>query len=545
MKNIFRLALVATLFFFISACENTELDLLNNPNEVTPENAELDLLYNNVMLSFRNFVVNASGELQPYVRLIALGGGDIYRNADSPNSFDNEWSGAYAGVLPDLNLIISLAQESGQNVHGGSAKIMKAYVLFTLVDMFGDVPYSESGKGVEFPNPKVDPGADVYAAAIALLDEAIKDLQTQGARPTNDLFYGGDVVKWRKLANTLKLRAYLQTRLVNTNAKAQIDAIIASGEYISATADDFQFPYSSNRANPDSRHPNYAAGYETGGPAYQSNYFMWSMFGEKDVVDPRIRFYFYRQDGNINDEDFFTLDCRGAPKPPHFPEWMPHCTASEDGYWGRDHGNDDGIPPDNLKRTAWGVYPAGGKFDDDSFKGIGNSGTDGARGAGIQPIVLGAWVDFMRAEAALTLGTAGDPRALLEAAIRKHIAKVISFSKGLLSIPAAFEPTQANIDAYVTEVLRLYDEAPTNDAKLNIIIKEYHISLFTMGIDAYNTYRRTGKPANMQPMRDPNPGDFPRSMWYPSNFVNLNAAADQKELTKQVFWDTNPPGFIK
>ena len=544
MKHIFRLALVATIFFSVSACNNTELDLLDNPNEITPENAELNLLYNNVMLSFRNFVFDCSGELMPYVRMIAMTGGDIYRNQDGPASFDGEWSNAYAGVLPDLNLIISVAEESGQNVHAGSAKIMKAYVLFTLVDMFGDVPYSEAGKGVEFPNPQADPGADVYAAGIALLDEAIKDLQTQGARPTNDLYYGGDVVKWRKLANTLKLRAYLQTRLVNNNAKAQIDAIISSGEYLTSTAEDFQFPYSSNRANPDSRNPYYAGGYEVGGPTYQSNYYMWLMFGEKNAVDPRIRFYFYRQDNNINDEDFFTLDCRGAPKPPHYPEFMPFCTASEDGYWGRDHGNDDGIPPDNLKRTAWGVYPAGGKFDDDSFRGIGNQGVDGARGAGILPIMTASWVDFMRAEAALTLGTAGDPRALLESGIRKSISKVVNFSKSVTTVPAEFEPTAGAIDAYVNEVLSLYDAAPTNDAKLNVIIKEYHLALFGMGIDAYNNYRRTGKPEGMQPTREPSPGDFPRSMWYPSNYVNLNANAQQKEITQPVFWDTNPPGFI-
>ena len=33
------------------------------------------------------------------------------------------------------------------------------------------------------------------------------------------------------------------------------------------------------------------------------------------------------------------------------------------GYWGRDHGNDEGTPPDNFTRTASGVYPAGGSFD--------------------------------------------------------------------------------------------------------------------------------------------------------------------------------------
>lgn len=545
MKNILRIAIMASLFI-ISACDNTELDLLDNPNEVTPDNAELNLLYNRVVKDFVDFVDEASDKTMPYVRMVAMTGGDIYRNQDGPSSFDFIWSEAYAALLPDLNLIIETATEGGQNIHAGSARIMKAYILFTLVDLFGDIPYSEAGKGVSNPSPNADKDATVYQAGLALLDEAIKDLQTQGPRPTNDLYYGGDASKWLKLANTLKLRYYLQTRLVNNNAKAEIDAIIASGNYITSTADDFQFKYSTNRINPDSRHPYYSNNYENGGNDYQSNYYMWLMFGEKNTRDPRIRFYFYRQDGDTTDENFFTLDCQAIPRPPHYPEFMPWCVASTDGYWGRDHGNDDGIPPDDIKRTIPGVYPAGGAFDDNSFAGLGDLvGTAGAKGAGIQPIMLASWVDFMRAEAALTLGTAGDPRALLESGVRKSIAKVISFSKGLLTIPAALEPKAADIDAYVNEVLSVYDAAATNDAKLNIIVKEYYLALFGMGLDAYNTYRRTGKPENMQPVRDPNPGDFPRSFWYPSDYVNRNANATQKELTKQIFWDTNPPGFIK
>jgi len=65
-------------------------------------------------------------------------------------------------------------------------------------------------------------------------------------------------------------------------------------------------------------------------------------------------------------------------------------------------------------------------------------------------------------------------------------------------------------------------------------------------MELYNLYRRTGKADNFQFMINPNPGSFIRSMFYPANYANLNKNAVQKsDVNVQVFWDTNPPGFIK
>jgi hypothetical protein len=74
---------------------------------------------------------------------------------------------------------------------------------------------------------------------------------------------------------------------------------------------------------------------------------------------------------------------------------MAYCMAG-DGYFGRDHGDPSGIPPDGQYRTAWGIYPAGGDFDALAVNtGAASSvqasqvtltGTPGARGAGIHPI---------------------------------------------------------------------------------------------------------------------------------------------------------------
>jgi hypothetical protein len=99
----------------------------------------------------------------------------------------------------------------------------------------------------------------------------------------------------------------------------------------------------------------------------------------------------------------------------------------------------------------------------------------------------------------------------------------------------------------VNKVLSAYDAAATTDAKLNILMKEYYIALWGNGSDAYNMYRRTNKPANMQlVVGEPDPGIFINSHLYPSVFVNRNINATQKaNVGVQVFWDKHPPNSRK
>jgi len=556
MKNIFKIFLAFGILISMAACDALDLDeQAINPNDVTPENAEINLVLNNVLIELGDLMDEVSDETMPYSRMIALTGGDSYFNADAPNSFDFLWELAYAQIIPDANLVIELAAEGGRSRHSGVAKIVKAYTLFTLVDLFGDIPYSQAFQGTDELNPSADKGSDVYKVGLDLLDAAIADLSSPSGDIDDDFFYNGDETAWIKAANSLKLRYYLNTRLVNSDAGAQINALIAADNLIATAADDFEFQYGSTRVNPDSRSPYYADGYEAGGAGwYMSNNYMWLLFGDKFNEDPRLNYYFYRQDCDETDEDFFTLSCQALPYPSHFPPGLPWCTASSDfgdpsgsygGYWGRDHGDNDGIPPDGLLRTVWGLYPAGGKFDSGDCASTSNGGTDGAGGAGIQPLILSSYVKFMRAEAALTLGTTDDAAEMLEAGVRESISKVLGFGSKT-TIDAAMVPDQTKVDDYVTEVINKFSSAAGEEDKLNIIMKEYHIALWGNGLDAYNNYRRTCLPSGLQPLRLPEQGQFTRSFWYPSSYVNRNSNANQKaNVAIPVFWDTKPAGCAK
>ncbi|MBC8032797.1 MAG: SusD/RagB family nutrient-binding outer membrane lipoprotein [Chitinophagaceae bacterium] len=554
-----KILFILLVFAGIGSCKKFD-SMLNNPNSPTPESANADLYLTQAQLAFSGFFSAASSFGTEVSRQIVMYG-PRYDNAYSPTSFDGIWTTAYTSVLKHTNALIPIAEEQKKYVNLGMAKIMKAYTLMTLVDMFGNVPAAEANLGAENTNPAPQNGKDVYASAIALLDEAIADLaKLPGAYPGNqDLFYGASNAtganRWKTLAKTLKLRAYVMTRLADPTAKAKIDALLTENDLIDTQAEDFEFKFSTKQANPNSRHPRYNGNYAATGTAgdYIGTWFMWTMVQEKgtfnnnnpaaDNSDPRTRYYFYRQRTNYAAVTEQSSSCSVAPPPAHYTTGMPFCLLIA-GFWGRDHGDNTGIPPDGNLRSTVGIYPAGGDFD--ANQGVSVGLNRGGQGAGIHPIWLSTFTEFLKAEAALLLSTAGSPRTLLESGVRKSFTKVIGFPATInVTPPAIYVPDAAKQDAYVAKVLALYDAATTNDARMEVIMKEYYIALWGNGVDIWNNYRRTGKPGNMQPTIDPNPGSFTRSMLYPSVFVNRNVNAQPKTVDAQVFWDTNPAGFIK
>ncbi len=559
--NYKQIILGAILLTTIGSC-NKQLDsLLTNPNLPTTSTADVDLYINRVQLSFTDFYTTASDYGGQLVRQQEWYG-PLYANAYSPNSFDGLWSTAYSSIIKNADAMIPLAQSQKKYIQSGIARTLKAYVMGTLVDDFGDVPFSEADLGVANTNPKSDGGAAVYAAVQSMLDSAIIDFTRTGAGPgpTNDLFYAGNKANWTRAAKTLKLKFLMQARLVDNSVGAKIQALLTENNLINTEAQDFTFKYSTNISSPDSRHPHYASNYTAGGLAgdFISNYFMWEVAAEKSgggvsTLDPRRRFYFYRQRINFADVNAQTASCSVQAYPAHYPAGTPFCLVGQ-GYWGRDHGDNSGTPPDGPLRTAWGVYPAGGDFD--ANQGTSVTLSRGGKGAGIDPIWISSFTYFLEAEAALKLGitSAGTPRALLESAIRASMAKVLAFPATVgVTVPTTYVPPTTgagSVDNYVNTVLNAYDNSTNDDQRLNIIMKEYHIASWGNGVEPYNNYRRTGKPDNMQPaVTTPNPGLFMRSFFYPAVYVNRNLnASPQKNpgvAANKVFWDNNPDNFIK
>ena len=449
MKYINKLFAIVLVLGITTACENTELDLLENPNAVAPENASLNDLYNAIQLGFRDVFNSAQYEPGAVARMYHAAGAS-YEAFVPAEQFDDLWVDVYSGNLntnlgdpglfPDIDALIEIAEQNNLDIHIGSAKILKAYVLVLLADLFGSAPSTQALQGTDVISPTVDSGDQLYAAANTLLDEAITQLTgTTAAAPAFDNFYGGDPAKWVKAANTLKLKM-----AVNTKDAATINSIISGGNFITDAADDFQFTYGSQRTNPNSRHPLYNNHYEVGDGDYLSNYYMWLLVGDKvnadgvAILDPRRRYYFYQKIEESENQDPTTYSCQASTlpdqsaKPAHWETTspnIPYCVIPGTGYSGRDHLNSAGIPPDGPTRTSYGLYPMGGQFDDDTFTDTRQSGSSGGLGRGIWPVMISPVIDLLRAEAALTLNTGEDARMLIESGIRASMAKAVSFRK--------------------------------------------------------------------------------------------------------------------
>lgn len=531
--------LIAFSMLLVSSCE---LDLLDDPNAVSRENADPNFIVNRLQIDLADFF-NETSEVGMRLTRMLNQDENTYEAAYFPTEFDVIWNNAYANILNDVRTLTPIAEERGLTKHLGIARTIEAYVMMTLVDYFGDVPYSQAFDPENF-NPSVDSGADIYNNALALLQQAKADFAAESASNPTDFYYNGDYTKWTRFVNTLMLKLHLTRKLVDPNAGAAINALLTEGNLIQE-GDDFVFRYGRNQSDPDSRHPSFADNY-TQTSDYMSNFYMWHLTEAKEIDDPRARYYFYRQVGS-NPTDINKLRCITEFPPNHYQAGgFVFCLPGERGYWGRDHLDNQGIPPDNTERTTWGLYPAGGKFDDDSFSPV--TPTSGNQGAGIQPIMLASYVDFMLAEAALTTGATGAPNEYLLAAIEKNMNTIRSFALSSLDAGAIeeFEAAeerdfQAEVDNYLERIAAEYAAATTETDKMRIIGREYWLALFGNGVEAYNLYRRTGTPAPLQPGLIPNFGLFPRSLVYPSSFVNRNNTVEQKANNNvRVFWDTNP-----
>lgn len=547
-----------TGFFFLGGCNKQLSPLLINPSVPSTSAASPDLYLNNLQLAFKNFFQNAT-DLTDQMTRQEIMYGPTYYNAFAPTSFDGIWGTAYESVMLTANTMIPISESKGETLHAGIAQVLKAYTMITLVDMFGDVPYSQALQGVAIPNPVVDKGAAIYDSAEALLNLAIANFaKTASAQPSNDLFYGGNAKNWTRLANTLLLKAYIQTRLVDNTVTAKIAALVSANNLITSPSQDFVFGYSTHSQAPDARNSHYVGNYGTdnGAGDYIGTWFMWELADAKGFQDPRTRYYLYRQCTDVYTDPRtasqttrqFAIPCLYRTDP--FPLGVPYCLV-DNGYWGRDHGNNEGIPPDNSLRTTWGLYPAGGAFDYDQNIAIGQStGREtGAGGDGINPIWLSSYTYFLEAEAALVLGTPGDPAALTIQGVTASFNKVAGFAASIgYKIPTSDTTmliTATNTAKYDTAISKEYANASTTAAKLNIIETEYYLAAWGNGLETYNNYRRTGCPNNFQPTLEPSPGLFIRSFFYPSVYANYNKNAVQKTTTNvKVFWDNNPDNFV-
>ncbi len=532
MKKIQIIGLLLSVVFV--SCEITDFgeEFQIDPDNLSPSSADPNFLLNKVQLEFADILQDIERTTDEVMRYKVLN--DTYSEVSDQGVLNTEWINYYefledASTLDDL-----VANDDNLLFHRGISNIIIAYGTVTMVDHLGDIPFSEANSAAEgIINPVVDDDEVIYNSVLELLDRAKEDLSAGTPAPVNDLYYRGDREKWIRLANSLQLKM-----LVNMGNQAAINALIAQNNFIETESDDFQFSYST-QTDPLSQHPNFVDGYIVGGQAtYMGNSFMNLLLNGKSEPDPRIRYYIFRQ--SSLDPIASAIPCVNDPM-------FDFCYLGNS-YLGRDHGDLRPNSSDQQFRAIYGLYPVGGAFDEDNPVTDPDNivfGVDAPNqlGAGILPILLSSFVDFLRAEAAISLGTSDDPRAFLESGIRKSMDKVLNFADGVAT-SSDFAATSDDVDAYVGEVLAAYDAAD-DQGKLDIVLEEYYIASYGNSTEAYNGYRRTGFPSSLQVPIEVTGAPFPRTFAYPTDAINNNTNLSARPITVQVFWDTNPAGFIE
>lgn len=258
MKNITKIALGFILISVISltSCKkwiDTDINVdPNNPTDV-PVSLLLPSVEAEMAYTFMgNDAVRPTNMWLQYfngwARQSLTQGRYVYKSSD----VNNLWSAAYQSNLMDLKQMIDKAEANNSPHYAGVAKVLTAWDLGFLTDLFGDIPYSEAFQGNDALQPAYDTQESIYTTIQSLLDDAITDLAAEESLESpggEDIFYGGNLDNWTKLAWSLKARFALNLSKVN-GTQAYQDALTYAANGFTSNDDNMAFKFNSSQKSP-------------------------------------------------------------------------------------------------------------------------------------------------------------------------------------------------------------------------------------------------------------------------------------------------------
>jgi hypothetical protein len=202
------------------------------------------------------------------------------------------WGSIYTDVLKNLVLATREAEKRTPKPNNTIAqlKIYQAFVYSQTTLLWGDIPFTEAATG-EVDAPKFDTQDVVLNGTIKLIDDALALIDATSARvgAPNDLYYGGDMQKWRRFANSLKFRI-LMTMVDADPSKAAAIGTMASAAMIASRGDEAKFPYFDS---PGRQNPRFSFTQIFRGGVQQDWYASDVMFNEMvPLNDPRLPIYY-------------------------------------------------------------------------------------------------------------------------------------------------------------------------------------------------------------------------------------------------------------
>ncbi|WP_437918124.1 SusD/RagB family nutrient-binding outer membrane lipoprotein [Sphingobacterium sp. LRF_L2] len=227
--------------FCFQACD---MDINVNPNR--PSESSSDFLLPPAILKLADYETVTLNELGSFfggywgkANDVTIGGGgatnsylDMIINYSINDEFANTiWESAYSNLY-NIKLIEEKEQELNP-AYAGLAKIMRGWYFLRLVDHYNNVPFYEASNP-SVATAKYDGGELVYREAVNLITEGTKLLASVPVGTiipgSDDILFKGDLIKWRQLANTLKLRALIRQSEVASSAYIQQEIAVISSD---------------------------------------------------------------------------------------------------------------------------------------------------------------------------------------------------------------------------------------------------------------------------------------------------------------------------
>lgn len=237
MKNIIKQTFVlAAVTLLTIGCSDDFLDVNDNPNDPPVSTPSLTLpVAEQSFTSLNATSMTYLGEFMTYAWTTPSNwsaNGDLIRYNVTTTFFSNIFETSYATIFKDLTYVQNFKDPTGgidYSAYNAIALTIKGFQYQYLVDLYGDIPYTEANQRGDLFTPAYDDAETVYKANIDSLTVAATRALNQPSNAENpgtqDIIYGGKMDGWARFANTIKLRMLI--RLSGTSQDAYIKSEIA------------------------------------------------------------------------------------------------------------------------------------------------------------------------------------------------------------------------------------------------------------------------------------------------------------------------------
>jgi len=508
-----------------------DFEKMNTRNDlVTEDLVDPNLIFTRVLVrAVKEDGPRGTGTIGNYSGMSYSGSNRPFLEGDAPDIWDN----AYERYLNNLTSIIRIAENDPELVNKGAiARIMKVWAFAKVTDTYGDIPYTESNLPPEevIFTPKYDSQQSIYADFFKELKEAAAALDpAKESFGSADLIYQGDVEKWRKFANSLRMRLALRVRYADeAMAIANMSDLQASDLIL--TREDDAFMNTVVDGNSSNWNPLYT-GVLNSAEDHNTSAAGAIIIKMKEYDDPRIKIF---------------ADTAQATFPGINPDvdWF--------GYRGRPV---LGLVPVEYK-LPWGQETSS-RLSYLFYVPIAEV-----------PMLRSSEMHFALAEAALFGLKAGD----VQAHYKQGMEDSMNWLKGLYENAAPQLPeilglryptwtdadinqnidhkkiTMAESDAFLSSDVTIL--AGSSENQLEQIIVQKNIALYPLEYENWAEWRRTGYPLQQETVdEDDLRGLIPRRMPWPDvertiNSASYNAAESNlvggNNRLSKVWWDANP-----